>query len=455
MDESFTVENVKIVAQAIAKHLSSKSLAENGVVISYDTRANAKEFAQICSQVMSGNKIPVYLTNRAMPTPITAFTITSQKAAGAIMITASHNPPEYNGIKFIPEYAGPANPEITADIVKNISQLCSRDVIEDKNNRLAKLIDPVPEYLEYLKKLVDFDTLRTKKLKIVLDPMYGAGYGIINTVFEKTGCEVTAIHNYADSSFGGCLPDPCLENLEKLKISIKENNADLGLALDGDGDRFGAIDSSGEYIRANKVLALLSLHLIKNRGFKGILARSIATTHLLDAIAKEHDIELYETPNVGFKFIAEVALKKPVILGGEESGGLCIKGSIPEKDGILADLLLAEMMAYENKPLLKLLEEIHQKYGYFVDERLDIKFPLEKKESLLDTLIANPPDTIANQKLEDITTTDGVRYTLEDGDWILIRPSGTEPLVRIYLESKSKERFQQLKAYAQEIIDSA
>ncbi len=453
MDELFTFDNVRVVAQAIANYIADKNLSEKGLVIGYDTRANSKEFAHICSQVISGNKIPVYLADRAMPTPITAFAITAFKTAGAIMITASHNPPEYNGIKFIPEYAGPASPEITAQIVDSIATLVSSGVNIDVSNSMAEVTNPVPEYTDYLKGLVNFDALRNSRIKVVLDPMHGAGYGIVDTIFKQAGCEVIAIHNYNDSSFGGRLPDPTFENLELLNRAVKEKHADLGLALDGDADRFGAIDSLGQYIRPNQVLALLSLHLIKNRRFSGILVRSIATTHLLDAIARSHNIELFETPKVGFKFIAQAVMEKPVILAGEESGGLCIKGSIPEKDGILADLLLAEMTAYENKPLSRLLEEIHQQYGHFFDERLDIDFPSEKKDSLLNKLITSPPRTIAGKKLEEIATTDGVRYTLASGDWILIRPSGTEPLIRIYVESKSKEGFLQLKGYAQEIIN--
>lgn len=453
MDESFTIENVKLVAQAIAKFIQQENLASKGLVIGYDTRENSKVFAYACSKVMSENNISVYLANRPMPTPITAFAITSLKAAGAIMITASHNPAEYNGIKFIPEYAGPATPDITNKIVSNIHQITPYDLVRENNVELTQLINPLSDYTAYLENLIDFDILRNKKLKVVLDPMYGAGYGIANTIFEKAGCHVHTIHNHEDSSFGGSLPEPTLKNLKELKKLIKDTNACLGLALDGDADRFGVMDSEGNYIRANQVLALLSLHLIKNRKTDGILVRSIATTHFIDAIAEAHNIEVYETPQVGFKYIAQVVLEKPVILGGEESGGLCIKGSIPEKDGILADLLLAEVTACENKSLTTLLDEMYEQYGLFMDERLDIKFPLDKKEALLNKLTKKAPKKIAGKKLVDICTTDGVRYTLEGGDWILARPSGTEPLVRIYIESRSKEGFEQLKAHAKSMLD--
>lgn len=455
MDDLFTEDNVKIVTQAIAVYLIEQGLAEKGLVIGYDTRLNAEQFARVCSEVISGNGIAVYLAERAMPTPITAFAITHFKAAGAIMITASHNPPEYNGIKFIPEYAGPASPEITAKIVDNIAALNLSDVKSSKSNQLTRPINPISEYVSYLKNIVDFDIFRSKPIKVVIDPMYGAGYEIIDKIFEQAGCKVTCIHNYPDSSFGGSLPDPSCENLTQLTRLIEETQADIGLALDGDADRFGAVDSRGEYIRANQVLALLSHYLINHRGFEGILVRSIATTHLLDAIAQKNNIQLYETPKVGFKYIAQAVREKPVILGGEESGGLCVRGSIPEKDGILANLLLAELTAHEGQPLSQLLQNIHQQYGCFIDERLDLEIPLEKKEALLRKLIDNPPKMIGHKKVEEITSSDGIRFALVGGDWILVRPSGTEPLVRIYIESGSREGFEQLKAYAQDIVTFA
>ncbi len=452
MDELFTPDNVRVVAQAIAKYVIDHGLTNKGLVIGFDTRLNGEQFAHACSEVFSSNGIPVFLPKRAMPTPITAFAITANEAAGAIMITASHNPAQYNGIKFIPDYAGPASPEITNQIVDNINCLEKKDIRLGGHNKLINSIDPVPEYLNYLKGIVDFAILKRKKIKIILDPMYGAGYEIANSIFEEAGCKVVPIHDYPDSSFGGSLPDPSCDNLEELTGLVIKDKADLGLALDGDADRFGVVDSLGVYIRANQVLALLSDYLIRNRKFDGILVRSIATTHLMDAIAKGHQIELLETPKVGFKFIAQVVMENPIILGGEESGGLCVNGSIPEKDGILADLLLAELTASEGQPLSILLEKLHQQYGCFYDERLDIEIPIKQKEALLNKLAVDPPKTIGNKAVQDVTTTDGVRFILKGGDWILVRPSGTEPLVRVYIESQSRKGFYNLKTFAREIV---
>jgi alpha-D-glucose phosphate-specific phosphoglucomutase len=452
MDDSFNEHNVRIVAQAIAGYIIDRGLAERGLVIGYDTRLNSKEFAVICSEVMSGNDIPVYLADRAMPTPITAFAITLFEAAGAIMITASHNPGAYNGIKFIPEYAGPASPEITGQIVNNIKELAPADILSDRANSRMNHFNPISDYISYLKKIVNFDVFAKKPIKVVIDPMYGAAYEIVDLIFQDAGCDVISVHNYPDPSFGGSLPDPSQENLGELAKLIRDKRADIGVALDGDADRFGAIDSEGVYIRANQILALLSDYLIRDRGLSGILVRSIATSHLLDAIAEKNDIALRETPKVGFKYIAEVVREEKVILGGEESGGLCVQGSIPEKDGILADLLLAELTAKKGQPLSTQLQEVHRQYGDYYDKRLDIEIASEKKVALLHLLSKNPPDSIGGKKLEHIDDNDGIRYTLAGGDWILARPSGTEPLVRIYIESGSKTGFSQLESFAQEIV---
>ena len=453
MDESFNEGNVRLVAQAIAQYIKAQSATTKDLVIGYDTRLNSREFARFCSEVMSANNIPVYLAHRAMPTPITAFAITLFEAAGAIMITASHNPGEYNGIKFIPDYAGPASPEITDQIVKNISSLSPAEILSDKSNSLAVPINPVPDYLSYLRKIVDFEVFKSKPVKVVIDPMYGAAYEIADRIFEAAGCVVTCIHNHPDPSFGGSLPDPSRENLEELIGLIDSKGADIGVALDGDADRFGAVDSEGVYIRANQILALVSDYLIRERGLNGILVRSIATTHLLDAIAAKNHIELYETPRVGFKYIADVVRKEKVILGGEESGGLCVQGSIPEKDGILADLLLAELTAKRGKPLSAQLEDLHKEYGRYYDTRLDLEVHGEKKAALLTKLAEDPPRAIGDKAIEEIDSRDGIRYKLTGGDWILARPSGTEPLVRIYIEARSQEGFDRLQSFAKETVD--
>ncbi|HZD58823.1 MAG TPA: phosphoglucomutase/phosphomannomutase family protein [Anaerolineae bacterium] len=454
MNDTFIISNVQVVAQAIADYLVENGLRDKGIVIGYDTRFFAERFASECAAVMLGNNIPVYMPRRALPTPVTAYSIKVYNTAGAIMLTASHNPPEYNGIKFIPEYAGPASPEITGEIERLIkANLESNRLLKAplEGHELLHEAEPFPRYTQHIANLIDFDKLREIKLKVVLDPMFGASQGLMDTLLAEVGCAVETIHNYRDPLFGGSYPDPSEKHLSELKNEVIRTKSDIGLALDGDADRFGAIDFNGTYITANQVLSLVAVHLLKNRGMRGSIVRTIATTHLLDEIARDNDTEVIETP-VGFKYIAQVMMERPVVVGGEESGGLSIQGHIPEKDGLLADLLLAELVAYEERPLTEILDGIYHKYGRYYSKRLDIHYPSEKKGELLNNLVNRPPAAVAEDKVVEIRSVDGVKYILESGDWILARPSGTEPLIRVYIESKDERRFPSLEEYAHQIM---
>lgn len=450
MNDTFIIANVRIVAQAIADYLKEEGKSAKGIVIGYDMRFFAERFAEECASVMLGNDIPVYMPTRSLPTPITAYAIKAYDAGGAIMLTASHNPPEYNGIKFIPDYAGPASPEITGKIEQFIESNIDGAQVRTatvEGNKLLRKIEPFPEYTQHIAGLVDFDKLRNAELKIVLDPMYGAAQGLMDILLAEAGCSVETIHNYRDVLFGGSYPDPSEKHLGELKNEVIRLKADLGFALDGDADRFGVVDYDGTYITANQVLSLVAVHLLKNRGFKGSIVRTVATTHLLDEIAKAYETEAIEVP-VGFKYIAQVMMDRAVVVGGEESGGLSIQGHIPEKDGLLADLLLAEMVAYEQKSLTEILKEIYGKYGHFYTKRLDIHLAQEKKEALLKSIEKTTPSGIAGDNVKEVRAIDGVKLVLESGDWILARPSGTEPLVRVYIESRDKTRFRNLEDYA-------
>lgn len=446
--DTFIVENVRTVSEAIAAFVQGTRKSKKGVVVGYDTRFLSEKFAEECALVLAGRKLPVYLIDRPTPTPVTAYAIKAYRAAGAVMLTASHNPPEYNGIKFIPEYAGPASPKITSQIEKNIIRVQrSSFAIAPASSRLIKKVNPLEAYLAQLKRLIDFGFLQETKLRVGLDPLYGAGIGIMERIFEEAKCDVRIIHNKRDVLFGGSMPDPDAENLADLAELVVEQKASLGVALDGDGDRFGAVDSSGIYLQANQLLVLALLHLLKNREFKGKVVRSIATTHMLDKVAADFGMETVETP-VGFKYIAEVMRSEPVVLGGEESGGLSILGHIPEKDGLLAGLLLTELVAREKKSLLTTLKAAYQKYGLHITRRIDIPCSSEQKEELLEKLRHSPPDLVGELKLEKVVTTDGVKYLFGNNCWMLARPSGTEPLVRVYIEADSNEHFSLLEGYS-------
>ncbi|MDO8885313.1 phosphoglucomutase/phosphomannomutase family protein [Candidatus Oleimmundimicrobium sp.] len=455
MCDSFIFKNVRIVTQAIANYLHNCGLSEKGVVIGYDNRFCSEDFADVCASVLIGNKIPVFLIKDSTPTPVTACSINFFKAAGAIMLTASHNPAKYNGLKFVPEYAGPATSEITSQIEKEINLIFKNKKVffdDTKGNDLLHVIDPVDRYLEHLKGLINFEVIREAKLKIAFDPMYGSGQVVMKKVLEEAGCEVYPINDYRDVLFGGRLPEPSLENLSELQSLVLSKKADLGLALDGDADRFGTIDNKGYFLSSNQGLSVLCSYLLGDRKSDGKVVRTISTTHLLDKIAAKFGVKFEETP-VGFKYIGQIMLKEPVVIGGEESGGLSILGHVPEKDGILAGLLFCEVTANKNESLSNLLDEIYSEYGHFYNYRLDIHCSQDKKTKLLRDLKNNPPSSISGLKVNEVLLKDGVKFLLEGDSWILIRPSGTEPLVRIYMESCSTKTLENLRQYAETLLN--
>ncbi|MCX7918824.1 MAG: phosphoglucomutase/phosphomannomutase family protein [bacterium] len=453
ISEEFTFANVRIVTQAIAQYLQQEQLDTRGVVVGYDTRFLSDKFAKTCAEVFAGNRIPVYLSDRDVPTPAISFEIISRQVAGGVNITASHNPPEYNGIKFSPFTGGPAPVEVTSRIEQIANQLISSGATphvlplsEAIEKKLVQEIDIRSRYLTYIREKIDWDSIRKANLKIVVDLLYGTGKGYLDVLLREAGCEIEVLHAERDVYFGGRTPEPSENNLKELKLKVKEMTAHLGLALDGDADRFGIIDSDGTYITPNQVIALLFLHLIDSRKWTGAVVRSIATTHLIDAIAKEKGIQVYETP-VGFKYIGELMSQQEIIIGGEESGGLSIYRHVPEKDGIIACLLVAELIAHQKKSLGILLKDIYKKYGSYFVQRIDLRTDNIKKQAILSQLRSNTPTLFAGLRVKEIKTVDGICFVLEDGSWVLIRPSGTEPLLRCYAEAKSEKTLQ-------EIVDS-
>ncbi|MDT3700228.1 MAG: phosphoglucomutase/phosphomannomutase family protein [Thermincola sp.] len=453
----FTFENVKFVTQAVGEYICNHDMCDRGVVIGYDNRFLSEQFAQAVAEVLCGNGITVYMTSRATPTPVTAFAVKHLSAGGALMLTASHNPPEYNGIKFIPEYAGPALPYITDEIEINVQKVLERGQYKElrfdkaREMGLVKDIEPYEAYIAHLKTLVNLAGIGKAKLKVVVDPMYGAGIGYLETILRDAGCEVKVIHGYRDTLFGGSLPEPSAKVLVELKEQVISGGADLGLALDGDADRFGIIDSDGTYIVPNQVLFLIYYHLINSRGIKGPVARTVATTHMLDRIAAYYGQEVDETP-VGFKYMGESMMKRGSILGGEESGGLSIVGHIPEKDGILAAALIAELVAEEKKPIQEILKSLEAKFGALLNERLDIHTTPEDKERVLGLIKELAPTSIAGIAVTKTLSLDGKKFVLADGSWVLIRPSGTEPLFRVYVETDQKEKIMTIQQATREML---
>jgi len=441
--EDFTFANVRLVAQAIANYLKESGLADKGVVIGYDNRFLSEHFAANVAGVMAGNNITSWLPGEATPTPVTAFAVKALDAAGAVMITASHNPPEYNGIKFIPDYAGPATPEITKAIEKHLNDLQADDVyfLPEQTGRergLVRELDAKPFYFAHLQKIINYRTIHRGSLRIVFDPMWGAGKGYLEELLKGTKNQVEAIHNYRDVLFGGYLPDPNERGLASLRDAVLEKGADIGLALDGDADRFGVIDQQGEYYSPNRILPLILYYLLEDRNWRGAVARTVATTHMLDRIADDYGLPVVETP-VGFKYIGQSLIHHRSVLGGEESGGMSVQGHVPEKDGILAVSLIVEMLAAKGKPLKELYQELTDKFGTLVSARLDLRCKPEEKEQLLKRIEEWSPESINGQKVVERNTKDGVKLLLSDGSWVLVRASGTEPLFRLYAEAATQD----------------
>ena len=448
--EEFTFANVRLVSQAIAEYVKAQGKAAEGVVVGYDTRFMSEDFARATVEVLAGNGLKAFLCKRDTPTPVIAFEIIRRKAGGGVNFTASHNPSHYNGIKFSPAWGGPALPETTKALelsCQNLSQgQVKRISLEEALKRkLVEYIDPRPAYFKCLKTLVDFKAIKKAKLKIATDDLYGTGIGYLDTMLAQAGVKQNIINNQRDVLFGGRAPEPNQENLQQLCQVVKNESCHLGLAVDGDADRFGIIDADGTYINPNQVIALLLYHLVKNRKWTGVVARSVMTTHLIDKLAEKFALTVRETP-VGFKYIGEIMVKEGAnfIIGGEESGGLTIRGHVPEKDGILACLLVAELVAVMKKPLGRILQDIEKLVGPVYSERLNFHLTTEAMDSFRQRLKDKPPAQLGGLKVTNIITLDGYKYILADGSWLGVRLSGTEPVVRIYLETAAKTKIQKL-----------
>jgi phosphomannomutase len=437
--DDFTFPNVCKVTRAIAKYLETAYRKDRPVLISYDTRFLADEFAQTAAEVLAEMGWTVMVTERDCPTPVIAYNAKHLNSAGALMFTASHNPAPYCGIKYIPDYAGPATPEITDTIVANIEGASDAVPKGDFSDKISRF-DPKPAYLEFIYTLLDVERIRSAGLKVKYDALYSTSRGYLDEVLNHCGVELESFNTTRDVLFGGGMPEPKGELLTGLIEAVQKDNADLGLATDGDSDRFGIVDEKGNVLTPNTVLLVLARHLMKNKGKTGAIVRTVATTHLLDNFAAQNGLDIYETA-VGFKYIGAKMRETDVLIGGEESGGLSVIGHIPEKDGILADMLVAEAIAYEGKPLSQLVEEaVQEADGPVYNQRLDLHLEEDHKAAVLKSCKENPPSEVAGIKVKEVGYKDGSKLYLDEGSWVLLRPSGTEPLMRVYMETDSVEK---------------
>jgi phosphoglucomutase len=457
----FTFDNVRLATQGIADYLKSELSNPNSaiagrkpvIILGHDTRFLGKEFSLAAAEVLAANGIEPLLCDRDTPTPVIAYAIRHRKTVGGINFTASHNPPEYQGLKFSTGNGAPATPEVTTQIEANIAKLKSAN-FSFKGSVIGtyqcKTFNPQPDYFKQLHRLIDFSVLKKAKLKVAVDLSYGTGHGYLDTLLESVGAKVTLFHNELNPLFGGHHPEPNAENMAVVSKFVRSGKAQIGLGLDGDADRFGVVDKSGTWLTPNQILTLALYHLKKNRGWTGAIVRTVPSSHQVDAVAEMLGVKVHETP-VGFKYIGALMESEPIIVGGEESGGLSVKGHVPEKDGILACLLMAELVATEKKSLGQILAELSKKIGNFYTDRINISFAPEKKDALLAKLAAGL-QTIGPFKVEKFITTDGYKFLLPDREWVAFRASGTEPLIRCYIEARSTANLKKLETACRGIL---
>jgi phosphoglucomutase len=434
--DGFTFDRSRLVVAAIGEHVRAQGLADKPILIGYDTRFLMDRFADEAARTLAAAGIPALLSDAAVPTPTVSHAVITRKLAGAINFTASHNPPAYGGLKFSTHQGVPSPKAVTADIEARLAKIESVPEPAADASGVEK-VDLRAPYLARIRELVDLEKIASAGVKVAVDPLYGTTRGYLDALLRDAGIETETLHDKRDVLFGGRTPDCSEANLDALAALVKDGGFTLGLATDGDGDRFAVIDEAGAFVSANLILALLADYLAESRGWKHGLGRTVATTHMLDAIAAERGMKVHETP-VGFKYLGELLVAEKVYLAGEESAGMSILGHVPEKDGILADLLTLEMVAVRGKTLTEQRDDLFARLGALYSRRVDHRFDLERMETLRGALARAEPRHFDDRKVTRIDRRDGLKLVLEDGAWMLLRPSGTEPVVRQYFEAPSE-----------------
>jgi alpha-D-glucose phosphate-specific phosphoglucomutase len=447
--QDFTFDNVRACSQAVADYLKQGDLSQRGLIIGYDNRFASEDFARAAAEVVAANGIKVYLCPRATPTPAVSFGVLTQKAGGAIIITASHNPAIWNGFKYKTKDGASAPAEVTAEIEKHLSRVLEADKIkrlplpQALKQGAIEYLDLAPVYTQQLTKLIDPKRLRQAKLKVIFDPMYGAGAGYLNQLLGGGAMQLVEINGERNPLFPGIQPEPIAANLAKLSATVQKEKADVGLATDGDADRLGVVDEKGNFLTQLQVFALLCLYLLEVRGERGAMVRTITSTTMIDRLGEIFNVPVYET-SVGFKYVAPIMMEKDAIIGGEESGGYGFRGHMPERDGILAGIYFLDFMLKTGKTPSQLLDYLYSKVGPHYYQRRDFTFPEDQRQAITKGVGDNLPQSISGVKVTKINTSDGFHLTLADTSWLLIRFSGTEPVLRIYAESDSQSRVEGL-----------
>jgi phosphoglucomutase len=452
MAEEFTFANVRRAVGGIARYVVSQKPQGARVIVGRDPRFLGETFCAMAAEILSEHGVTPLVAPEPAPTPAFAYAVAQVKADGVINFTASHNPPEYNGIKFSTSDGCPALPEVTKRIEAEIVAGDSKSSAASGNASKAgiEMLDPKPMYMKRLAEIVDLDLIRKSGIGIAFDPMWGAARGYSDSLLHDAGVKVTTVHDNRDVLFGGHAPEPDDHLLEDLRTKMRESGAKIGIATDGDADRFGIVDGDGTFLQPNYVIALLFDYLVESRGWKNGVAKSVATTNLINAIAKHHGVELHETP-VGFKYIGELIMQDKIAIGGEESAGLSIRHHVPEKDGLLAGLLCCEAVARRGKSLREQLKTISDQVGSYYPMRENFRLTPEVQAKFTEKLRSDPK-TFSGHKISEVVRTDGLKLVFDDGSWVCYRLSGTEPVVRVYSEARDEVGLEKLSAAAKQWI---
>jgi alpha-D-glucose phosphate-specific phosphoglucomutase len=451
MAEEFTFANVRLAVSGIARYVALQKPKGARVIVGRDPRFLGETFCSMASEILAAHGITPLLVAEPAPTPAFSYAVIQTKADGVINFTASHNPPEYNGIKFSTPDGCPALPEVTKKIeaeIKAVESAGSRT--NGRSSIKSESLDPKPIYLKRLGEIIDLEVIRKAGLKVAFDPMWGAARGYSDELLRTAGVQVATVHDYRDVLFGGHAPEPDDHLLEDLRNKMRETGSQIGIATDGDADRFGIVDADGTFLQANYVIALLFDYLVESRGWKNGVAKSVATTNLINAIAKAHSVQLYETP-VGFKYIGELIMQDKIAIGGEESAGMSIRHHVPEKDGLLAGLLCCEMVARRGKSLGEQLKALCNQVGSFYPRRENFRLTAEVKQKFTEKLRSDPREFFG-RKVSEVVRTDGLKLVFDDGSWVCYRLSGTEPVVRVYSEARDEAGLEKLSTAAKQWI---
>jgi phosphomannomutase len=461
ISETFTFGNLRLLAQAIADLILEENNGQPHAVVGFDTRFLSDRYAAEVARVLAGNGIKTLLANSDAPTPVISYAVKQTGAAAGVMITASHNAPRYNGVKLKANYGGSASPEQCRRVELHLRDNEERargpnliDLEVGLQEGLIERFNPVPAYYAHLRELVDLDAICAANPRVVHDPMYGAGRGYIKGLLGGVGCQVHEIRGEMNPGFGGIHPEPLTKYLGALAAAIQSGFGEIGLATDGDADRIGAMDGKGNFVDAHRIFALVLRYLVEQRGMKGTVVRTVSTTRMIDRLCRRYGLPLKETP-VGFNHIADIMMSEDVLMGGEESGGISVKGHIPEGDGILLGLLLLEVIAKSGLTLEALVDDLHADVGpaYYARTDLRLRRPVDKRE-MTARLRDEAPAQIAGLRVDEVSSRDGVKYIMEDESWLLIRPSGTEPVLRVYAEGRTEAVRDGLLKYGEQIAES-